>query len=201
MAQTASGKTAAEIIAEVRNDVNDDATPYFADDIEMLQWLNEGRFYICMDGHGLQTAENIDLVASTVEYTPTNDYAKIVAVQYIDANNDTKALKRGGPFDVGLVVDNDEPDFWYEWDGKVGVYPVLSSVSTEKVRVFEIITPDDLSLTDSIDTPGIFDQALKKYVRGMFYWKDAKYATKAHAMGEFQEEMAKSRIELDMTHE
>lgn len=201
MAQTTSGKTAAEIIAEVRYDVNDSVAPYFASDTEMLQWLNEGRFNVCMDGNALQTAENIDLIADTVEYTPSNEYMKIVAVHYVNASSQTKALKPGSLSQVGMVIDNDEPDYWYDFDGKVGIFPSISSVTTEKVRVFEIPAIDDLSLTDSIDTPEIFDSALRKYIAKKFYWKDAKYATSANAGGNFDGEVAKSRIELDMTNE
>lgn len=194
MAQTASGKTVEELISEAGVDINYSAT--FADDNYMLQWFNEARFEIVKDGHAMQTSEEITLVANTVEYTPVTDFLKIVAAQYINASGVVVALLPGSPAMVGRVFNVDLPNYLYEFNGKIGVYPSLSSVTTEKVRLFEIERVPDLVLTDLIDTPALFDQSIKKFIVAKHMWRDKKFASFAQAMASFENDMAKVRLEL-----
>jgi hypothetical protein len=183
MPQTPSGKTTTDIITAARYDVNDSNTSgYFASDAEMLQWLNEGRIAISKLGRGLQTTESIDLVADTMEYTPANNYITIFAVQYVDSSGNVIALTNGAPSKVGKELTCDFPEFWYEFDGKVSVYPTLSSVTTETVKLFEVPIVSDLTSGEDIDTPADVDAELIAYIVGKHMFKDAKWASSAQVM-------------------
>lgn len=197
MSQTASGKTIAQIITAARYLVNDRTSPYFSDDDEMLRWGNDGRFQICKDGHGIQTSESIDLVADTLEYTPTANYIKIETVLYTNASSEVIALKQGSPAKISRTFNITDPAYWYEWDGKIGIYPTLSSVTTEKVRPYMITMPTDLALSGSVDTPAVFDLALTYYIVSQHFFKDHKFAASAQATAKFNDEIVKARLELN----
>jgi hypothetical protein len=195
--QNTSGKTFADIIDEVRSDVNDYRTPYFADDGEMLDWLNQAHAQAAKDSSSIQDTETIDLVANQLEYAVTSKYYRLHAVLYVNSASEKKALIKGSPSEVGHIHDVLEPVKYYEFDGKIGVYPTLSSITTETVEVYlsKRVEPDK-ALTDTIETPAMLDNALVWYVSAMWDFKRKKYSAHAQSMARFEAEIYKARTEF-----
>jgi hypothetical protein len=199
--QETSSTTASTIITNARYLLNDNESPYNFDDSWMLQWLNDAVAKVPKRSRGYQATENIDLIASQLEYTPTQDYTSIEAVVYLNADGLRKALERGSPAELGKIYDVQEPVKWYEFNGKIGIYPLLSSVTTEKVTVYMNVRPDALAITDTIETPAIFDTALTWYIVAQALWQDRKYTASQQAMARFDNELYQARVELNMTPE
>lgn len=192
-----SGKTFAELITSARYDVNDTKSPYFADDDEMLDWADRGHAQAAKDSASIQDVESIDLIASTLEYQFTTAYHRIHAVQYLDASSNRKALMKGTPAEVGHVYDVSEPVKYYEFEDKLGIYPVLASKTTETVRVYlSKQATIGVALTDAVETPAILDNALIAYIVAMWERKRKHYSAYAQAMAFFDAEVYKARTEF-----
>jgi len=126
--QQTSSTTAATIIDRVEARLNDaDNRMWAAGDL--LTWLNEGMLDIVTRTNCLETKETLFLDTNTIEYSVTSTYITIKAVQYVDANHYTYSLKKGSPSSVGQNVAVTIPTYWYDWGGKVGIYPALTALA------------------------------------------------------------------------
>jgi len=198
MDQTTSSTSIADIIADVRVLLNDSQSPYFHNDADILRYINLGRTYIARDSSGFQDTEDITLTTA-LEYTPTSNYLSILAVIYTPATGASKALVQGSPKSVGTVSTPGEPVYWYEYAGKVGVYPQLSAATTEKVTIYYVTLPTTtLSSSDNLDTPQATDTALVFYATGLALVKERKYAASAHMLGQADVELRKAAVALKM---
>ena len=177
MRQNISWITGNTIINRSRFILNETA-PAFWDDTELLQWTNDAIKDLCNRTLCYQAIETITLTADTVEYAPTNDYIRIVSVRYIDADSKEWGLKPSTPGMMGSVplgvLGGSIPRYWYEFAGKVGVFPALTSVSTEQIKIYEAKQPATIEASDAIPTPTIFDTAIVNYVVGIALIKDRK---------------------------
>lgn len=191
--QQVSSTTAATIILNARAYLNDESSAPFWDGTELLQWLNDGMVDLVGRSHCLETTENINLVADQVEYPITSSYILVKWVRYVDSDSKKHGLLPGNPFDAGSVEDVEEPAYWYDWAGKIGVYPVLSSVTTELVTVYLVTRPAAITPTDAITVPAIYDKALTMYVVAQAWAKDRQMGKYAQAMGLYQAELDRYR--------
>ena len=148
--QQTSSTTAAEIIDDVETLLNDTDNRMWTAG-ELLQWLNDGMVDIVSRSQCLQTTETIELVSNQLEYTITSTYHSIKGVHYIDQDAGIKALIKGSPMSVGLVEDVDEPVYWYDWAGKIGVYPVdtITPTVTDTEITFAFVDSNPDTITDS----------------------------------------------------
>ena len=198
MDQTTSSTAVSEIIADVRVLLNDSQSPYFHSDPDLLRYINLGRTYVARDASSLQATEDITLTTA-LEYTPTSNYLSILAVIYTPASGSSKALVQGSPKKVGTVSEPGEPVYWYEFAGKVGVYPQLSAATTEKITLYYVTLPTTtLETTDNLDTPKATDSALEFYAAGLALIKERKYGASAHMLGQADVELRKAAVALKM---
>jgi hypothetical protein len=127
--QQTSSTTAQTIINDARYLLNESSASFW-DDIEMLQWVNDGMVDLVTRTHCLETTESVTLAASTIEYAISGNYIKIKAVHYNDADSKVWGLKKGSPEHLGSDAYSrmrlTKPSFWYDWGGNVGVYPPLA---------------------------------------------------------------------------
>lgn len=177
--QNTSSTTAATIITRARQILNEE-TAGFWDDTELLRWVNDGQSDIAEKALCIQTTESISLVSDTIEYTPTTSYIKVVDVWFTDSSGDIWALKKVDPGAKGaareeLYSQSETPKCWYEFNGKVGVFPSMSSVTTETITVFFAQQSTDVTSAQSVVVPAIFDSCLVNYVVAMAHQKDRKY--------------------------
>jgi hypothetical protein len=89
----------------------------------------------------------------------------------------------------------DEPEFWYEWNSKIGVYPIPSSGTS----LIVYLIPKPTGVTDSnsvIETPAIFDRALVLNAAAQALYKDGKVATASRLMSEYLVELDRYRLDF-----
>ncbi len=192
-----SSTTAATIISNARVYLYESTADVWSD-AELLEHLNKGMVDIATQSLATEDQETISLIASTIEYTPATDYIKIVAAQYTNAAGVVTRLRPGHPADVGAIDENwndsPVPTFWYEFGGKVGIYPTLSSVTTESVKLFLVERPAKLTLTSqNITTPAIYDRALTLYIVAQALRKKRLMADSDYYMQEYQGELDRYR--------
>jgi len=162
------------LIHEVLTTAGEDSDAFWKDDEDIIPAIHDGVQDIATRTGCLEETEEIDLASNTVEYSITSTtYIAVNAVVYTDANGKKAGLKRGTPTHIGHEGQEDKPEYWYEFDGKVGVYPMLSARTTEDIKLYMLSLPAAITATtDTIPTPAHYDVALKYYVAAMMFLKD-----------------------------
>jgi hypothetical protein len=145
--------------------------------------------------HCLEATESINLASSTIEYSVTSTYLTVKAVHYVDASSNVWALKKGSPSSVGQNIGADAPMYWYEWGGKVGVYPTITR-TTETITVYYITRPTAIASSANVTTPAIYDTALTYYVAAHAHLKDRQTGRYAQMMGLYLQELERLRGDL-----
>lgn len=193
--QQTSGVLASEIITQVRANVNE-ATAEFWSDTDMLQWVNDGIKDIAKKTSCYQTIESIDLVSGQVEYPiTTTNYIKVDAVHYVSPNK-TSALQLSSPNLVGRVENVEEPEYYYDWAGKIGAFPVLPTRTTETLNLYIVPMPATIISSAAIPTPEPYDLALVYYVTARAWWRDRQMAKWAQAMAAYDAELQRLKVSL-----
>jgi len=191
--QQVSSTTAQTIITNARSYLSGLNSDLFWNDDRLLSWLNDGLVDLVSRSHCLETTEDIDLVADQTEYAITENYIVVKAVHYVSAASVSKALIRGAPESVGLVSNIGEPAFWYDWGGKLGAYPALTSATSEKITVYLVTRPTAIIISASIPIPAIYDKALVMYVVAQSWAKSNQMEKYAKAMALYQAELDRNR--------
>ena len=193
--QQTSSTLASAIIVNARQYLNE-PTATFWTDAEMLVWLNNGMVDIVNRSHCFETTEDINLVADQVEYSITETYVVVKAVQYVDSDSAERGLLPGKPSDVGVIENVSQPVYWYDWGGKIGIYPVLSSVTTEKVTLYLVERPVAIAAGVAVTTPAIYDTALTLYIVAQAWAKDRQMNKHAGTMQLYHAELDRYRQDL-----
>jgi len=136
--QQTSSTLASTIITNARYYLNE-ATASFWADAELLVWVNQGTMDIVGRTRCLESSEAVTLLANIVEYTVTGPYIDISTVIYTDVNGVKKGLVRKNPQSIAHSTDID-PTWWYEWDGKIGIFPTLSLVTNAGLAIGSTVT-------------------------------------------------------------
>lgn len=118
--QQTSSTTVGTIVDDVRYYLNDTTEDFWTND-ELIRWMNAGIINIAARTECLDKIETIALVQDQLEYLITEDYITVKSVKY----NKDKGLIMGSPIGIGHCADLAEPTYWYEWNNKVGIYPVF----------------------------------------------------------------------------
>jgi hypothetical protein len=132
--QQTSSTPASTIITRARYHVNE-ATASFWSDTELLAWVNQGIVDIGARTKCLESSESVTLIGNTYEYTIAGTYIDLSTVVYNDAGGAKKGLVRKNPQSIGNVRAVGEPVFWYEWAGKVGVYPMPPVITSAGLAI------------------------------------------------------------------
>jgi len=193
--QDVSSTTAASIIDDVEVILNDSNNRMWSPG-SLLQWLNDGMLAIATRSYCLEATESIDLATDTLEYSVTSDYITIVAVLYTDSDGDTYALRKGSPMSVGIIDDPGESVYWYDWGGKIGVYPTITR-TTETITAYYITRPTAIISSANVTTPAIYDIALTHYITAQAWLRDRTYAKYVQAMALYNAELDRLRQDLN----
>jgi len=200
--QQTSSTTAQTVINNSKALLNGSDDDIFSD-TEMLVWLNNGQVDIVSRSHCLQTTADISLVASTIEYTISDSYLMVDTVIYTDASSVKKGLIQKAPQDIGRQGEDwstsPNPAYWYEWNGKVGIFPALASVTTETVTLYLVTRPTAITISDNITIPAVYDKALTYYVTAQALWKDRQTGRYAQMMQMYLNEISLYRVDLNET--
>lgn len=198
--QNTSSTAATTIITRARQILNEDTAGFWTD-TELLRWVNDGQADIANKAHCIQTSETISLVASTIEYTPTISYIKVIDVWFTDSGGDIWALKNVDPGAKGnareeLYSQSSTPKCWYEFDGKIGIFPAMDTVTTESIKVFYAQQSTDVTASENVGVPSIFDASLVNYVVAMAHQKDRKYNDFQFFWQRYENELNRYRKDL-----
>ena len=163
--QTVSSTTASDIINNAEVYLNDTANDFWSA-AELLVLLNDGALDIVSRTRCLEGSESINLTNGTIEYSVTGPYIAITAVLYDDGEADPKWLTRWliRDFDNLTIRDVGEPKYWYEWSGKVGVFPPVDTVDNETITVYYVSRPTDVTSGQNVLVPAQYDKALTYYI-------------------------------------
>lgn len=94
-------------------------------DAQLLQWLNDGTVDIVSRTKCLESTETVTLLLNTEEYSLTGPYISIIRAVYNDSFHGTKKKLDWMTEEIGRTKEQ-QPSFWYELTGKIGIYPSLS---------------------------------------------------------------------------
>ena len=196
--QSNSGKTAADIITEARQILNESVASFWTDAM-MLDWIDAATKEIVAKTKCRQDIATITLVTGTMEYAWTGDseYIQIMACMYHDGT-EYKSLTKTDIKSIGRISATGSPKYWYEWEDQVGIWPIpTAAYNAQKVYAYYVIVPVVIDgTTDNILTPAIFDDALVWYTVGHAKMRDNKPEEAAYYMNLFNEIIALYRQDI-----
>ena len=193
--QTASSTTGTNMIARARVYL-DESTALKWSDATLLRFLNDGMVDIANKTLCYQGTESVSLTANTIEYTPTTDYIKVIAVKVNPASGSSWGLIKGNVTSVGLATEAVTPVYWYEFAGKVGIYPAYSAVTTETATVYFAKRPADIAAGSNVLTPAIYDKALVYYICAQAFMLDKRIAEANNYLMLYAQELDRYRQDI-----
>jgi hypothetical protein len=194
--QTASTQTTTTITTRVRALLNE-ATAGFWDDTHILQWINDAQRDIVSKTWCIGANETITLLNSTLEYAIVNDYTTLISCQYLESAAPVKSLLKGHPSMVGHVPDPGEPVYWYEWDGKIGVFPLVADATGMTVSLYQVPVLADLAAGNTLTIPFIFDDAVVFYATAMALYRDNELSTAQETLRIYETAISRFTQEME----
>lgn len=173
-AQTVSGKTTTEVITSVRYYINENTASFWSD-AELLSYINDATTNIIGLSGCSEQLERFPITTGTTEYTLTENYMGIKEVLYISKTGvtDYKSLLRGDITKVGHASSGtfNDPVYYYEFNGKVGLYPLEDTATGSTIFVYLNSMPASLTSGSTITTPAFFDRAIIFYTTAQALYK------------------------------
>ena len=202
--QTSSGKTANDIITNVRQILNE-TTASFWTDAELLDWIDEAVKDIVSKSHCLEDTATIVLSTNTKAYSwsGASDYVIIEPEGVFFLNHNTSKYTKlvNDKTVIGHTSNEGQPTHWYEFGNEVHVWPVpTSAYSGSTIYADYIPVPTKIiATTGNIETPAIYDNAIVWYVVSMAKAKD-KNANESAVFMKIYDELV-NRYRVDITRE
>lgn len=185
---------ASTIVTNARAYLNE-ATASFWSDAELLVWVNNAIIDVVTRSRCIETTENVTLVAAQAEYAITASYIGITGAFYNDGTT-IKGLQRRAIKDIGTEEYSTVPIYWYEWNGKIGIYPVATAATAGKiVTVYLISRPTAVIASGTIPTPACYDRLLTIFVAAQGYKKDSQFDKATALMAEYIESIDRFRVD------
>ena len=200
--QQTGSTLASTIITNARYHLNDTTTSavanYFWTDAELLVWVNQGTLDIASRTRCLESTEDLTLAADTVEYAITSDYIDVSAVIYKDTSGVKKGLTRKNPQTIGndpIDPDIGEPIYWYEWAGKIGAFPALTT-GTGTITVYYVSRPSSVTAGVAVYVPEVYERALTLYVASQAFIRSGRFDKSGALMAEYLAELDRFRTDF-----
>uniref|UniRef100_A0A6M3XS62 Uncharacterized protein n=1 Tax=viral metagenome TaxID=1070528 RepID=A0A6M3XS62_9ZZZZ len=193
-----SGKTVANLITETRYILNESTASMWSD-AELTAWINDAVRNISARTHCLESGNTRHVLSSgTSEYSIGSNYIFVKGVIYQSGSTTFKALKRGKILDVGNMT-GEEPSSYYEFNGKVGIYPLVdsdnTSVSGNTIYILAVTLPDTLTSLSTIPTPAAYDRAIIYYVVSQALLKDNRDGRAQTFLNQYYSEIDRFRVD------
>jgi hypothetical protein len=193
-----SGETAQVVMDDVRSAVNMEDSD-FVEDSELITWINEGVNEIALQTQCLQGTEDIVLSGNTISYSLTTSFIRLGSVGLYDSGVEGSTerhswVQKASPMLLPTAPkQKDRPKYFFTFDDKVYFIPTPNSDMTgTTVTVFMTTVPSGVTVASSaIETPRIFDKALRTYVRAKVYGKEGSglEARESFLLGLFYQEL------------
>lgn len=192
--QTASSTTGTTMIAQARVYL-DEASALKWTDATLLQFINDGMSDIASRTLCYQGTESVTFVANTTEYTPSTNYIKTIAVIVNPATGTSWAAKKRTISNRGDSESSDcsSACFWYEFAGKIGIYPAFTSVTTQTATVYFAKKTTVITAGQAVLTPAVFDRALIYYVVGQAFLADHRFSDASNYLNLYMQEIDRYR--------
>lgn len=204
--QATSGVTAQTIIDQAQIYLDDINESFWDEDDQLLKFLNDGLVDIAALSQCLQSTETITLATGVTVYDLTANYITVKGVIYNGGGTTyNKPLEEGDLFSggedgkgVGMPEDPGEPVYWDEWGGYVYIWPIQTSgVSGYRATVHIVTLPTDVTLTDAIGLPAIYDRALVYYIVSEALLRASLFDLSDKYRERYMEEMLRFRQDLN----
>lgn len=128
--------------------------------------------------------------------SPTGETSGTWYIDDVTVFSTKKGLIKGRPDIVGNVEDVGEPVYWYDWGGKLGIYPILTDVSAENVTLYLITRLTAIAASANVTTPAIYDTALVYYIVAQAVLEDLKPTKHLQMMTLYDSELRRLRGDL-----
>lgn len=165
--QQASNTVASTIIDRAQI-ILSDADGNFYTDAKLLYFVNMGVQDIASKTKCMDVTYPVLLQTGVTEYSigSGTSYFTINTAVYVESGTSNyKGLKKSNPQSIGHVQNAGEPVWWYQSEDNIGVYPPPSSgVSGDQVTAYLTKRPLDVTATEVVPTPAVYDNALVYYV-------------------------------------
>ena len=198
---TTSGKTAANLITETRYILNESASAEgkMWSDTEITAWINDAVRNIVNRAHCLESGITRHVLSSgTSEYAIGGSYIYVKGVIYQSGTTTYRALTRGKVLELGNVT-GDAPSSFYEFNGKVGIYPLKDSefttVSGNTIYIIAVTLPSTLTSSSTIPTPSAYDRAIIYYVVSQALLKDNRDGRAKSFLDQYYSEIDRFRVD------
>jgi len=200
--QSVSGVTAQTIIDRVKANLNTTSSAFWSD-LDLLRWMDEGVKEIQALTHAIQDTTTIELSGNTMEYswTGVSNYMTVENVTYRSGASNAwsfKGLKKATVAIIGNTSDKGPPEYWYEWDNKIGVWPKpTDAYSGNSIFVYYAPIPDGVeSGTSPIELPAMYDGPLIWYVTCFAKKREKRFEEAAVYMGRYNQILGRFRLDL-----
>lgn len=181
-------KTRAIFRADIRTLLNEASPGVYTED-EINKWINDGQRDIAHKCRCIESTYAITTVISTKEYSYTGIYADTVL--YGNTSLKKITLKQ-----LGHIRENGtDPQFFYEWNNKVGIHP--TPIAVLSLTVYTAIDSTDMvqdAATSSL--PLVFQGYISLYglYRGLM--KTGKFAQAQQVYSIYIRELAFTKMDI-----
>ena len=186
-----SSITAADIIADVQADLNDDSSTFYTAD-NYYQWIDEAITEIVNRTRCLEeTVFTITLSEDTWSYDVGQSYTDIETIFYDSGVTSDKqkifTVKKQNIREIAHSKETGRPKVYCLWADKVLVWPIPGSdESGTTLHVYAVEFPSGVTTSTSpIETPAPLDPAIVHYVKAKALFKDSKELKGQYFMGLF----------------
>ena len=197
--ETTSGKTANNLITIIRYHLNE-STASFWSDTELLSHINDAIREIVEKTHCIESIEFFTLSSGVTEYAISSDYVYINRALYMSGvtsgtsvYSTLKRLRRQEPIYGYTNEDLEAPEFFYDSNGYLSVWPVTDDSSGNTVAAYYVPLQTALSGASSIVTPASLDDAIVYYTTAQAFIKDGRYDRSTYFMNLFRQEIGEFR--------
>jgi len=200
--QTVSGQTVDNMIDRVRVELND-STSSLVSDADFIKWTNEAQWSIASIARCIETTETVAMTTGAYSITVSTDYFDIETAIWDNGESTDKFRYRYlAKVDPKIIFSQPEktgnPQYWYQWDDKLYIWPVPSTVEDgTSLIILAISQPSALTAVgNSIATPYYFDTAILYYLKAKYCEADMKEARAAYYQGLYKNELAAYLAEI-----
>jgi len=150
----------ANILTEVRNILGEPSAVFWSDN-EINEWIDQAAVDISSKAMCVEASGTLTLASGTLEYTEPTDCIKVYAVLVSN-----RGLLKIHPRQLGNATETSSgtPNYFYHFNGKIGVYPVPSAAGSATV-LYSKETDDITDVPDEYQPYAILFAAAKAKIK------------------------------------
>jgi hypothetical protein len=195
--QSESGQTLGDLMDYVEYMVDED--PHFTSG-QILSYLNAAIQDVIWQTECMESGTQFTMTTGTSEYSLSGvSYFAITDVSWLESGATRyKPLMRSTPKGLDRnIIGEQEPAWFYERAGFLGVYPVEDADITGSTLYVTFLPVQDVLLeTQIVPTPAALDQALVYYAAARCFARDKQWAAYQQMMGLYVQWIQRYRMTI-----